>query len=158
MKKHSCGAILYTIYNSKVYLILGLEKGQWFPFKGTREKDECNTKAAIREIYEETYGTVKIDNISLDCNFSTKRKHYHIGLVFVPYFYVNKIFKNKILISNNSKKYNKFLEKTDIKLFSFNFINKYRFHAVTQIPLNYYYNELMSLQNELYIISSDYIK
>ena len=42
MKKHSCGAILYTISKKKVYIILGMENGEWFPFKGTREKCENN--------------------------------------------------------------------------------------------------------------------
>ena len=54
MKKHSCGAILYTIHNNNIYVILGLEDGKWFPFKGVREHGETNTQAAIREINEET--------------------------------------------------------------------------------------------------------
>ena len=83
MKIHSCGAILYTDFNNDIYVILGMEKGMWFPFKGTRETGETCTEAAIREIYEETCSIVKLDDIELNCQYSTKRKYYHIGLVYV---------------------------------------------------------------------------
>lgn len=79
MKKNSCGAILYTIKDNKVYIILGKESRDWFPFKGVCEKNETLEEAAIREIEEETCRIVKINNIALDCKYASYRKIYHIG-------------------------------------------------------------------------------
>ena len=152
MKKHSCGAILYTIYNNKIYIVLGMEKGQWFPFKGSREKNETNEMAAIREIYEETCGVVKIKNIELKCHYSTKRKHYHIGLIQIPSNIIEKFYLNKDRILNNTKcvKNNKaYLEKSDIKMFPLNKIFTYDLHEVTIKPIKYFYTYLKSMENKL---------
>lgn len=152
MKKHSCGAILYTILNNKVYIILGLEKGKWYPFKGTREKGETNEMAAIREIYEETCGVITLNKIELDCNFSTKRKYYHIGLLYIPSGFIDRFYNNRRLLLNNintiDKKYKVFLEKNDIKMFSLNEVNYRRFHHVTSIPIKYYYDKLKKIERD----------
>ena len=95
MKVHSCGAILYTFHNSDVYVILGMEKGEWFPFKGTRERGETNMETAIREVYEETCSIINTNYIDLQCNYITKRKHYHIGLVFVEMNKISKFYDYK---------------------------------------------------------------
>lgn len=152
MKKHSCGAILYTIYNNTIYIILGMEKGQWFPFKGTRETGESNEQTAIREIHEETCGVVILDNIELKCNYSTKRKHYHIGLVKVSPNIINHFYKNKeelIRVHKYNEDYYKYLEKSDIKMFSLKNIINIDFHEVTSVPIKYYYNYLKKLENNL---------
>jgi ADP-ribose pyrophosphatase YjhB (NUDIX family) len=144
MKKHSCGAILYTIYNNRIYIILGMEKGLWFPFKGTREKGETNDEAAIREIYEETCTIVHITNINLDCHYSTKRKHYHIGLIRVDPNIMNEFYKKRKKIGEKE-----FLEKTSIRAFDLDEINKKLFHSVTKIPIQYYYNTLKAIQRNI---------
>ena len=156
MKKHSCGAILYTIKNNIVYIVLGLENGAWFPFKGTREKGETNVQAAIREINEETCGAVTTDSIKLRCNYSTKRKHYHIGLVKITsnefkQFYIN---RNTIINNSHIKGYSindswHYLEKDDIKMFPINDIMKFNFHEITEIPIRYYYHQLVRIQKEI---------
>jgi hypothetical protein len=147
MKKHSCGALLFTLYNNKIYIVLGMEKNEWFPFKGTKEIGESLNETAIREIYEETCGIVELDNIYLSCNYSTKRKYYHIGLVFVNINILKKFYKKrnmyKFSISNNYE----FLEKTGIKLFNINKLGNHEFHNVSLIPINYYKNFLLKLQN-----------
>lgn len=164
MKKHSCGAILYTIFNNKVYIILGLEKGKWYPFKGTREKGESNEMAAIREIYEETCGVIKLDKIDLDCNFSTKRKYYHIGLLYIQSEFIDRFYINRQYLLNNidiiDKKYKAFLEKNDIKMFSLNEINNREFHHVTSTPIKYYYNRLKKIEQnqQLKKTNSPYIQ
>lgn len=152
MKKHSCGAILYTIFNNNVFIILGMEKDEWFPFKGTKDKDETSEEAAIREIYEETCGTVRVDKIELKCNYSTKRKHYHIGLVQVSISILKEFYINRaqILYKNNYSPENyAYLEKTEIKMFSLNTIHENKFHDITSIPINFYYQHLEKLQNNL---------
>ena len=152
MKKHSCGAILYTICNNKIYIILGMEKGQWFPFKGTREKGESNEQTAIRVIYEETCGVVKISSIDLKCNYSTKRKHYHIGLVKVSPSIINQFYINQKDILKENKycsKYYSYLEKSDIKMFSLKCIINTKFHNVTSIPIRYYYMYLKIVENKI---------
>jgi hypothetical protein len=153
MKKHSCGAILYTVHNNKIYIILGMEKGQWFPFKGTRESGESNEHAAIREIYEETCGITKLISIDLKCNYSTKRKHYHIGLVKVSSDIINQFYRNQEDISRENRycgDYDSYLEKSDIRMFSLNFVLKTKFHEVTSMPLKYYYKYLKMLESNLH--------
>jgi 8-oxo-dGTP pyrophosphatase MutT (NUDIX family) len=144
MKKHSCGAILYTIYNCRVYIILGMEKGEWFPFKGTREKGETNDEAAIREIYEETCTIVDVTRINLDCHYSTKRKHYHIGLIHVEPCIMNKFYEKRNIIEKKE-----FLEKTSIRAFALDELKPNYFHAVTRIPIQYYYWKLKTMQMDI---------
>ncbi len=156
MKKHSCGALLYTIYKNQVFVVLGMEKGNWFPFKGTREHGESNNDAAIREICEETCNVVKIKKIDLDCKYSTKRKYYHIGLVEIQYTDIDKFYENRRKLTEYIKKENcdneKFyscLEKTYIDMFHINGILSRNFHNVTMKPIKYYYKKLMNIQNKL---------
>ena len=147
MKKHSCGAILYTIYNNSVCVVLGMEKGQWFPFKGLREKGETNVEAAIREIREETCDAVHINTLELDCNYSTKRKHYHIGLHQITLQEIMQFFHNRYNNDFNSA----YLEKEDIKLFPIDHIQEFDFHEITRIPIDFYYQYLLKLQTDIHI-------
>lgn len=157
MKKHSCGAILYTIQNNKVYVILGMEKGEWFPFKGVRELGETNKQAAIREICEEMCHAVtenEISDIDLGCNYSTKRKYYHIGLVYIPFANLDQFYINRYKLLG--KKYTEYtssiracLEKTDIMLFDIDNIFNHTFHNITQTPIQYYYSELKQIQSNI---------
>ena len=154
MKKHSCGAILYTIHNNNIYIILGMEDGKWFPFKGVREYGETNMQAAIREINEETCRAVTIKNINLNCNFSTRNKHYHIGLSEITLSEFNQFAHNRrnLLKINNDKKYKNYnclLEKDDIKMFHIDDIKNYSFHNITDIPIKFYYDHLLNLQNHI---------
>ena len=150
MKKHSCGAILYTIINHKIHIVLGMEKQQWFPFKGTREKGETNEETAIREIYEETCGIIKLRKINLKCNFSTKRKHYHIGLIYVKPDIIEKFHTNRKNILENvdplNNDYISFIEKTDIKMFPLSCVKYKNFHYVTITPIDYYYRTLKNIE------------
>lgn len=150
MKRHSCGAILYTVYNNKIYIVLGMEKGQWFPFKGTRDKGETNEQAAIREINEETCGVVKLKNIDLKCHYSTKRKHYHIGLIKIQSDIIDEFYKNRAHINTNNyyHNYDVYLEKSDIKMFSLESIFNNNFHEVTAIPIKYYFPYLKLLEKQ----------
>jgi hypothetical protein len=152
MRKHSSGAILYTIYDNKVYIVLGLEKGDYFPFKGVREKYETNKQTAIREIFEETCGVLTINDINLLCNFSTKRKHYHIGLVYISLNEIKQFSINKIKIENDKENIEKnwiYLEKIDIKIFKLDYLCKYKFHEITYKPIKFYQNQLISIQNSI---------
>jgi ADP-ribose pyrophosphatase YjhB (NUDIX family) len=151
MKVHSCGAILYTIFRGKVYIILGKEHGEWFPFKGRCENGESLEETAVREIEEETCQLIKINpnDIRLKCNYTTSRKTYHIGLIYVNYGFV-KFFniKRKELIDNYEYE-KKFLEKTQVKMFSLDMLNLYNFHVVTSTPIEFYLSELKNIQNKV---------
>lgn len=81
--KDSCGALLYTVVNGKVGIVLGFENGHWMPFKGCREKNETVEEAAIREIYEETGGFLALKTINLMLCYGSARKNYHIGCAYV---------------------------------------------------------------------------
>ncbi len=162
MKKHSCGAILYTIHNNSLYIVLGMEKAQWFPFKGVREKDETNQQAAIREICEETCGVVKaqdISDIDLQCNYTTKRKHYHIGLAYIPYGGIREFYKNRNKLIAESESLTEYkggdaekwayLEKTQLSTFSLNAATTYKFHYITDTPIKFYHARLMEMQSTI---------
>ena len=141
MKKHSCGAILFTIHNDKIYIILGKEFGNWFPFKGVCEDNESYEETAIREIREETCEVINIDNISLDCNFSTKNKYYHIGLVYVLPSTVKKFYTMR-----NKMKDHKYIEKSHIKMFDIDTILTKKLSYITMIPIMFYINYLHTLK------------
>lgn len=149
MRKHSAGAILYTIYNNEVYIVLGMEKGDYFPFKGVREKNETNQMAAIREIHEETCGVVCVDSIDLQCHFSTKRKHYHIGLTYISLDEIEQFRINKKMMESETNPNRAFLEKTHIKIFRLSQLHRYHFHEVTYKPIKFYKNQLESIQRSL---------
>ena len=149
MKTHSCGAILYMIHEGQVCIVLGMEKGDWFPFKGTRERGETNIQTAIREINEETCGVVNVKYIELNCNFTTKRKHYHIGLIKITSEEFDAFYTNKdiMLKKINTQDYNfTYMEKTDIKKFPINDISNINFHEISTIPIKFYYKYLIKLQ------------
>jgi hypothetical protein len=153
MKTHSCGAILYTIYEGNICIVLGMEKGEWFPFKGTKEMGESNMQTAIREIKEETCDTVHINYIDLCCHFSTKRKHYHIGLVGMTTEEYNNFNVNReSFLKDDNKVY---LEKTAIKRFPICTIFENEFHIITLKAIRYYYEYLVNLQRK---INTDSIK
>jgi hypothetical protein len=152
MRKHSSGAILYTIYDNKVYIVLGQEKGDYFPFKGVREDCETNKQTAIREIFEETCGVLTVDNINLLCNFSTKRKCYHIGLVYISLNEIEQFRINKKKFENDIENIEKnwiYLEKTAIKIFKLDCLNEYRFHEITYKPIKFYQSRLRHIQNAI---------
>ena len=146
MKKHSCGALLFTLYNNEIHIVLGMEKNEWFPFKGTKEPNESLKETAIREIYEETCGIVNLNNIYLNCNYSTKRKYYHIGLVFVNINILKKFYGQRNKYKNKEGDNFAFLEKSCIKLFNINELHNYKFHSISLIPINYYKEFLFKLQ------------
>lgn len=133
-QKCSAGAILYTIVENKIYYILGSET-PWgvkpqkfdiyaqkfnvnkfdyrslFPFKGSIETyDKSLIETAIREIYEETLGLIKIDNINFDiCFKSNKEKSYFIGFIeidksFVPNFNILRKDTEKMLTYSDNFK------------------------------------------------------
>jgi 8-oxo-dGTP pyrophosphatase MutT (NUDIX family) len=144
MKKHSCGALLYTIYNNKIFIALGKEDGEWYPFKGVVDNDETFEETAIREVDEETCHAVVVKSIKLECKYATKRKHYHIGLILVSptlieHFNINRCKEVEC----------KYLEKSEIKFFSLNDIRRKRLHRITIIPIIFYWNFLLKKQNML---------
>ncbi len=144
MRSHSCGAILYTILNNKVYIILGKEYNEWFPFKGRCEKNETFEQAAIREIKEETCNLVKISNIHLDCVYDTPRKTYHIGIVFVP-----NTFMREFYIMRKRVDEKKYLEKSKVKMFMIDIIDHVELHPITETPIKYYMPFLKKLQKKI---------
>ena len=140
--RHSCGAILYS-YDTKgnLGIILGMEGTHWLPFKGGRDVGETLEDAAIREIYEETCKLVKIDTIKLEHSFSSKHKHYHIGLCNVPYEVIDKFESAR---ENAVDK--KYTEKTCIKFFPFLTLKKNSdLHSLTRASIKFYWNKLLAL-------------
>lgn len=141
--KISCGAIFYSydIYGNLGF-ILGEEYNTWLPFKGCKDYNETNEETAIREIYEETCGLVKITDINLDLVFNTKNKLYYIGLIEVPYNILNK-FKNIRKVATDPCS----IEKTRMRFFKLTNLPKMRFHKITKKCIDFYYNYLVELHN-----------
>lgn len=148
---HSCGAILYTYMpNGKIGIILGLEYGHWFPFKGCQKEGETFKETAIREIYEETCGLIKLIDINLDQEFKTKHKTYHIGLEYVP----RKLLDNFSLYRSLETRPD-YMEKDAIHIFPLDDIwqNK-KIHYITKKSIGFYKSQLLSKQNKTYLNTS----
>lgn len=142
--KHSCGAILYTISPwGEVGVILGKEHGNYLQFKGCTQPGETKEQTAIREIYEETCGLVKIDKITLYHVFNTKHKHYHIGLCYVPYNIIYDFPK-----ALKTEKRHDYLEKTAIRFFPLTYIRNKNIHKIAMYSIKFYWNVLMIISNE----------
>ena len=208
--RHSCGAILYTKYNNKIYVILGKEsyrrrssqpldvrstkhryvksrhinadsshnwrhknrqvgyqrnrskshpvhkmsmynsdKLNWFPFKGTVESGESYNEAAIREIHEETMGIVKCDSIELTCNFATKYKHYHIGLVEVKNTFVDEFFEKQDTMVHMRYDKPEIFEKSHVCMFSITELETTPWHNITFKIIRFFLPELKLLESSL---------
>lgn len=146
--KTSCGALLYTYdTNGHLGLILGKEFEEYLPFKGCNESGETYEQTAIREIYEETCGLVKLNKIDLDHRFSTKRKRYYIGLVLVD-FNILEDFKKVRALENRSC----FCEKKDIKFFTlYDALNDTTVHNITKASIYYYWSKFERINNSIMI-------
>ena len=135
----SCGALFYS-YDpcNRLGIILGQERGAWLPFKGCNETGETLNQTAIREIKEETCGLVNIKSILLEHQFTSKRKHYYIGLCQVSYDIIEEF--SKIRAVENRAAY---CEKKKLRFFLLNGIldNKI-IHDITKASIKYYWNYL----------------
>lgn len=146
--KNSCGAIFYTYDpNGNLGIILGSENGEWLPFKGCNEEGETFNQTAIREINEETCGLINIKNIILEHKFTSKRKHYHIGLCQVNYDIIEKF--NNIRNQDKQSLEKEFLEKEELKFFDMeNIISCRVIHNISKSCINYYMCKLQLLKNK----------
>jgi 8-oxo-dGTP pyrophosphatase MutT (NUDIX family) len=145
MEKKSCGAIFYAYDpNGNLGIILGSEMTDlWLPFKGGCMENETEEETAIREIYEETCGLVKIDSITLYHKFSTKRKMYHIGICEVPFDIVEKFDK----IRNDETRV-EYLEKKELVFLPYPEVLKNPLvHNISRASILFYKNFLDNLKN-----------
>lgn len=148
MEKKSCGAILYTFNpDGELGVILGDESRNamdgWLPFKGGCREDETVQQAAIREIYEETCGLVKLETIDLQHKFTTKRKEYHIGLCGVSYELIHTFD-----IARKKEYREDFMEKKELKFFKFPGVLKdTSVHNISKSSILFYKDVLENLQN-----------
>lgn len=145
--KVSCGAIFYT-YDpyGNIGIILGLEGDDWLPFKGCNEKGETYEETAIREIYEETCGLIRVDKISLDHAFASKRKKYYIGLIYVDYDIIEKFSQLR-----KAEDRPNFIEKKSLRFFNLDTVlfNNY-VHGISKASIKYYWNKLEYLRPKMY--------
>ena len=147
-KINSCGAILYSYdENGNMGFILGKEeicdggKLKWYPFKGCSDKNETLEQTAIREVFEETGGLVKIEKIDLYLAFTTPKKQYYIGLHYAPYSIVEKYNNMNKDILNDA-----FKEKKEIKFFLYSEIKKEKDLAdMTKKMLNFFKDEIKDI-------------
>jgi ADP-ribose pyrophosphatase YjhB (NUDIX family) len=155
MEKQSCGAIFYTFdKNGEIGIILGDEShvsaASWLPFKGSSEKGETYEQTAIREIYEETCGLIKLQSIQLEHRFSTKHKEYRIGLVEVPIEIIEQFDECK---KREARK--EFLEKKTIKFFPLkSVLSTPDVHIISKASILFYKDRLENNQLLRTVISS----
>lgn len=144
---HSCGALLHTISPSGVPgVILGTEgyDGKFLPFKGCPHIGETYEQAACREIAEETCGIVRVNQVDLWNNFTTKHKHYHMGLIFVDYSILDQFDK----VRRNESRH-EFLEKKEIKFFPLhNVLEDDAVHNISKISIKFYWDTLWMTANQ----------
>jgi 8-oxo-dGTP pyrophosphatase MutT (NUDIX family) len=140
--KTSCGALFYSFNtDGDIGVILGLEYYDWLPFKGCVEAGETPEQAAIREVHEETCGLVCLETIDLNHKFMSKRKHYHIGLCFVPCDIIDKFSE---LVKDENRK--AFKEKKELKFFPLNdILSNDTIHCISKASIAYYWDQLQLL-------------
>lgn len=147
--RHSCGAIFYAFDpNGQIGIILGQEQNQneYLPFKGCMEEGETLVDTAIREIKEETGGLVILKDIVLEHRFTSRRKHYYIGLCEVPFDLVDKYDQ---YLSNGLEKRKEFTEKRKLKFFYLDEVNSNQeIHNISKSSINYYMNKLRLIQSQ----------
>jgi len=150
--KHSCGAILYAYDpNGDLGIILGMEGTHWLPFKGGCEGDETFEDAAVREIYEETCKLVPVKGIDLEHNFSTKHKHYHIGIHQVPYDIIKRFPK-----ARKSETEKKYMEKQCIKFFPIgDLLGNKRIHSISRASIEYFWTQFIMLASNRQVVQKD---
>lgn len=142
--KHSCGAILYAVHpvTKAIGIILGYEGNAWMPFKGCQKPNETYEAAAIREIYEETCGYVRLPGIELEHEFCTKRKIYHIGLARVDYKFIN-AFRTIRPLANQKE----FMEKKAVRFFPVHEIDTQTdMHDITRRIIDFFKPKLQKYQ------------
>lgn len=151
--KTSCGALFYTYdLNGQLGIVLGLEGVDWLPFKGCNELGETLEETAIREVREETCGLVKLDKIELEHQFTSKRKHYHIGLCEVPYDIIDTF--SAVRAREGRVEYK---EKKRLRFFSIDTIlENNAIHNISKASVMYYWNKLMSLKKSNVIDQTTY--
>jgi hypothetical protein len=157
---HSCGALFFSV-NTKGDrgIILGREWNKYYVFKGKPTLDEIKHHSidsenlykitACREIFEESCGLINIDyrTIKLDHVFSKRNdkyiKIYHIGLIYVPYSFIDK-FNKKRLESQLSKE---FMEKQEVKFFKLEDVQKSKEIAdITKRSINFYKDKMQKVK------------
>jgi len=141
--KTSCGAVFYTYNpNGELGIILGLEGTEWLPFKGCNEEGENFEETAIREIREETCGLVNLTSICLDHKFTSKRKHYCIGLCEAPFDIIDKFPTMRCVESRAEYK-----EKKKLKFFHIDFVlSNSSVHNISKASIKYYWDKLNLLR------------
>jgi hypothetical protein len=144
--KTSCGALFYSYDNEgNLGIILGLEGVDWLPFKGCNEIGETFEQTAIREIKEETCGLIVIENINLEHRFTSKRKHYCIGLCEVPYDIIDKFAD---LRANECR--HEYNEKRKLRFFKVQeTLHSDMIHNISKASIKYYWNKLMALKKKV---------
>lgn len=154
--RHSCGALLYTFHpkSGEIGIILGLEKSHWLPFKGGNKNNESYEAAAIREVYEETCGLLKLTTINLEHHFHSKSKQYHIGLCHADYSIVDQFLQAR---KKQTKK--DFQEKEKIQFFSLKDImnGNHIIHKITMASVYYFWDRLTQFDNSNDRVRNHYI-
>lgn len=146
---HSCGALLHTISPTGIPgVILGTEgfDDKYLPFKGCPNEKETFEQAACREVAEETCGLVQVNQIQLWNNFSTRHKHYHMGLIFVDYAILEQF--EEVRKTENRKA---FLEKKNIKFFPLHSVlQSPEVHLISKTSINFYWDTLWNTVNKAF--------
>ena len=144
--KVSCGGILYAYNNAgDVGVILGREGGGYFPLKGRKEPGETMEQTAMREIYEESCGTVKLNDIVLDCKIESTSKKYFLGLVEVNYNIIEEFINKR---KNETRP--SFIELTELKFYKLSELFATKLPLVTYKAVCFYRSKLSKLQHKKY--------
>lgn len=157
--KSSYGALFYAIKDGNVGIILGKEKGEWMPFKGGGILSESPEESAIREICEETCGIISLDYITLDHVFSSKRKHYYIGLIQCNFNILKKFKQRRRMEEQKLNPRKEYLEKEEIAFFPLSdILNNKDVHNLTKRSVRFYLKKLLKIQRVENLLKYNNIK
>lgn len=121
---YSAGILPYTIYNNKIYFLLGEETHDktWSDFGGHEKKRDkkCSLKTAFREFIEETNNSIPMSFKTFEdmskitiISKTMKLYPYYMYIIYLDYKYIN-IYKFKRNANNNTN-INVYHEKSRIK-------------------------------------------
>lgn len=142
------GILPVTMYNDKIYYLLGKEvsDGKWSDFGGGKNKNETIVETAIRESYEELSGFLgslrdmeKLIKDDLICKI--KYQKYTTFVVFIEYnknlpFYFNNHFKMIHKHFPHIIDTNGMFEKSEIRWFSIQDIISNKNYKIRDFYLN----------------------
>ncbi len=146
------GAVLYTVYKNKIYVIMS-KTDIWlhFAFPIDMSGDEKTPEHAIANfVFNRTSGLVHVDpaTIQFDCKFSEHDENYNFALVCADCDVVKKLLRIPSPFPNALGEPKQDTSPSEFRMFQLTDFLSQQFHHVALTPVMFYWNVLKDLQNK----------